>query len=221
MDITQFNEEYSALSPTEKAQFAETVRILLSEGLIWREDGTKRQVYTFLNRRGDLIAGYLSIAGWEVRHHEQCATFQVVHSEGYHRKRFSLDTTIWLLLLRMLYAEQQESMSARLTRYPIVTMGELIYRYTELPNARKRIKTNLLTALTQLQQLPIIRVATGGSLRIDSSEQVIELLPPLEVVIPAGNAASVAARLAEQLNVRPQDMEAADMGEEAEGTDGL
>lgn len=219
MDVTQFTEEYGLLSPTEKAVFAEAVRVLMSEGLIWREDGTKRQIYTFLNRHSDLIANYLSVAGWELRHHEQCATFQVMHGEGSHRKRFSLDTTIWLLLLRKLYAEQQESMGARLTRYPVTTVGELIYRYTELPNARKRIKTSLLAALTQLQQLSVIRAATGGSLRVDNSDQVIELLPPLEVVVPASNAAGVAAQLAEHLNTRFRDTDTTDTDEESEDTD--
>jgi len=69
-----------------------------------------------LKRFTDLTKGYLDIAGWELLYHEQSATFQMIHHEGAHRKRFSLDTTIRLLLLCMLYAEQEESTTSRLTR---------------------------------------------------------------------------------------------------------
>ena len=214
MDISQFIEEYTALSATERVQFAETVYVLMDEGLIWREDGTKRQVYLFLHRHADLIAGYLSVARWELRHHEQCQTFQVVHKDGAHHKRFDLETTIWLLLLRLLYAEQQESTAMRQTRYPTVTVGTLIERYLALPHARKHIKTRMAVALTQLQQFPIIRAASGGTIRIDNVEQVIELLPPLEVIVPANDIATVAARLAEHFQKHMPSTNASDVVED-------
>ncbi len=219
MDIPQFSEEYAALSLSEKAQFSETVCVLLNEGLIWREDGTKRQTYLFLNRHTDLIAHYLSIAGWHLRHYEQCLTFQVVHSSNFHRKRFDLETTIWLLLLRLLYAEQQERVTKRQTRYPTVTVGTLIERYTTLPHARKHIKTRMITALTQLQQFPIIRSATGGNIRVENAEQVIELLPPLEVVVPANDVASVAAQLIEHFQRHTPSTGIADEEEEMDDSD--
>jgi hypothetical protein len=204
-----FAEEYATLSPGEQAQFAEAVRVLLAEGLIWREDSGKRHIYSFLNRHTDLVKDYLSIAGWQLLHHEQSMTFQVVHRDGYHRRRLNLDTTIWLLLLRMLYAEQQESNATRLTRYPVVTIGEIIRRYSEFPHARKRKKTSLEDALRQLQQLNLIRAANGGSLRVSNPQQLIELLPTLEVVVPRGSVQQVAEQLSEYF----------DKGDPASGAD--
>lgn len=197
MDLGTFTESYANLHPNEKAQFADTIRILLSESLIWREEERTRHVYLFLKRYTDLVKGYLDVAGWELLYHEQSMTFQVVHRDGSHRKRLSLDTTIWLLLLRLLYAEQQESPTPRLTRYPTVTIDTLIRRYTELPHARKYKRTSLEEALRQLQHFPFIRAANGGNLKVRNGEQVIELLPPLEVVVTATNAAAVAAKLAD------------------------
>jgi len=205
VDVGTFSENYTNLSPSEKAQFADTVRILLSEGLIWREDESMRDVYLFLKRYTDLIRDYLGIAGWELQYHEQCATFQVIHRDGHHRKRLSLDTTIWLLLVRMLYAEQQESTKPRLTRYPTVTIETLIRRYTELPHARKYKRTSFEEALHQLQRYPLIRAANGGSLKVRNGEQVVELLPPLEAVVTAANAATVASRLAEYLGTSEEE----------------
>jgi hypothetical protein len=210
--MSTFAEEYDALSPSEQVQFAEAVRTLMGEGLIWREDSGKRHVYSFLNRHTELVKDYLGIAGWQLLHHEQALIFQVVHRDGYHRRRLNLDTTIWLLLLRMLYAEQQESNMMRLTRYPAVTIEDVIRRYNELPHARKRKKTSLEDALRQLQQLNLIRSASGGSLRVSNTKQVIELLPTLEVIVPAGNAQKVADRLAEYFSVRQEDTTGDDEG---------
>ena len=192
-----FAEEYAELSPGEQALFSETVNRLFAEGLVWFEDTGRTQIYTFLRRRFELVRDYLSLVGWQLHYHEQQKIFQVTHREGAHRKHLSHDTTICLLLLRMIYAEQQESNTLRLTRYPAVTLGEVYRRYQELSNARKRWKNKFEESLRQLHRLTLIRLVGGGSLRLSHSQQVIELLPTLEVVVPAGNAQQVAERLAE------------------------
>jgi hypothetical protein len=199
MPLTTFTREYEELSPNKQAQFAEAVRRLLAEGLIWREEEDDRRVYNFLVRRRELVGDYLQVAGWELRHDERVAVFHVVHREGAHRRRLSRDTTVWLLLLRLIYAEQRESLTVALTRYPTVTIGEVAARYGEFfPGKAIRKKTSLDEALRTLQHLKLIRPAGGtGSLRAGASDQLIELLPALETVVPASGISSVAASLRE------------------------
>jgi hypothetical protein len=199
MPLTTFTREYEELSPNEQAQFAEAVRRLLAEGIIWREEEGDRRVYNFLVRRRELVADYLQVAGWELRHDERVAVFHVVHREGAHLRRLSRDSTVWLLLLRLIYAEQRESLKVTLTRYPIATVGEVAARYAEFfPGKPVRKKTSLEEALRTLERLKLIRPAGGaGALRASNSEQVIELLPTLEIVVPAGEISAVAARLRE------------------------
>lgn len=108
MSLTNFAQAYAELTPNEQTQFADSVRRLLADGLIWREDETDRRVYNFLARRRELVAGYLQVAGWELRHHETIGVFQVVHRDGAHRRRLKRDETIWLLLLRLIDAELRE-----------------------------------------------------------------------------------------------------------------
>lgn len=208
MTLTGFAQEYSELPPGEQAQFAEAVRRLLAEGLIWREDEGDRRVYAFLVRRRELVADYLHVAGWELRHDERANVFQVVHREGSHRRRLNRDTTIWLLLLRLVYAEQRESMSVTLTRYPVVEVGEVIRRYAEFfPGQTIRKKTSLDEALRTLSGLKLIRAAGGGVPRAGNPDQVIELLPTLEVVVPASEIAVLTERLAEYHRSQPGDDE--------------
>jgi len=198
MSLIAFAEEYNRLPPTEQAQFAEAVRRLLADGLIWREEESERRVYHFIARRATLARDYLSVAGWELRHDERLGIFQVTHSEGAHRRRLNRDTTIWLLLLRMIYAEKRERLEVTLTRHPVVTVGEVIQRYNEFfPGQTVRKKGSLEDALRALHNLKLIRAAGGGAPRVNNSDQLIELLPTLEAVVPASGIAEIAEKLRE------------------------
>ena len=86
MSLSQFAQEYSQFSSSEQAQFAQSVRRLLADGLIWREDEDDRQIYGFLLRRRELVADYLAVAGWELRHEERVGAFM----ELLDRRRFNL-----------------------------------------------------------------------------------------------------------------------------------
>lgn len=198
MTLTDFAHEYAQLSAGEQALFAETTRRLLAEGLLWRGHEDDARNYAFLQRRRDLVAEYLQVAGWELRHDERAQVFQVVHHDGAHRRRLNRDTTIWLLLLRLIYAEKRERVELILTRYPTVTVADLAQRYAEFfPGQAVRKKTSLDEALRTLQTLKLVRAGGGGVLRAANHDQLIELLPTLEVVVPATAIAELTERLGE------------------------
>jgi hypothetical protein len=209
MPLAEFATEYAQLSAGEQALFAEATRRLLAEGLIWRGDEGDTRIYAFLLRRRELVAEYLQVGGWELRHDERAQVFQVAHRDGAHRRRLSRDTTVWLLLLRLMYAEKRERVELSLTRYPTVTVGEVAQRYAEFfPGQAVRKKTSLDEALRTLQSLKIVRAGGGGVLRAANNDQLIELLPTLEVVVPAAAIAELAARLGEYQRDRAEPLEA-------------
>ena len=193
MSLTNFTQAYAELTPNEQTQFADTIRRLLADGLIWREEESDRRVYNFLARRRDLIADYLQVAGWELRHHETLGVFQVVHRDGAHRRHLNRETTIWLLLLRLIDAELREKMTVMPTRYPAVTQSEIVQRYAEFfPGQTIRKKSSLEDALRTLASLKLVRVH-----RASASEPTIELLTTLQVVVPANDIAELAERIAQ------------------------
>lgn len=168
----------------------------MSDGLIWREDNDDRPIFSFLLRRRELVADYLAVSGWELRYDQRLALFHVVHRDGSHRRRLNRDTTIWLLLLRLLYAEQREQLSISLTRNPVVEQSEIIQRYTAFfPSQAVRKRSSLNEALRSFQSLKLVRAAGGGSIRANSGDQQIELLPSLEVIVPASSINELASRL--------------------------
>lgn len=210
MSLATFAETFSQLTPGEQAQFAETVKRLLADGLLWREEETDRRLYHFLLRRRELVQEYLSVAGWELNYAERLNLFHLTHREGAHRKRLTRDTTVWLLLLRLLYAEQREHLT--LTRYPVVSLGDIVQRYAEFfPGERVRKKSSLEDALRTLMHLKLVRPANNAPLRINDSEQLIELLPAFEIVVPANEITSIAERLREhKRELSPQNDELTD-----------
>lgn len=196
MTLVTFAQEYSELSSSEQTQFAETVRRLLSDGLIWREQEDERRFYSFLQRRRQLVADYLAVAGWELRHEERLGAFHVVHRDGAHRRRLNRETTVWLLLLRLMYAEKLERLEVGLTRYPVVEVSAIVQRYAEFfPGQIVRKRSSLFEALRTGQTLKLVRAAGGGTIRSGNVDQMIELLPTLEIIVPAANITALNDRL--------------------------
>lgn len=206
MNLSEFAQEYSQFSSSEQAQFAQAIRRLLSDGLIWREDEDDRPVYLFLQRRRELVADYLAVAGWELRHEERVSVYHLVHRDGSHRRRLSREQTVWLLLLRLIYAEKRERLEVSLTRFPVVEVGAVAQRYAEFfPGQLVRKRTSLIDALKTFQTLKLVRAAGGGTIRAGQTEQLIELLPALEIVVASGSVAELAERLQSYSRARGAD----------------
>jgi Domain of unknown function (DUF4194) len=181
-------ETYRDLSSSEQDLFRDSLRLLMAEGLVHRGIPEHSRVYSFLRRRESLVREYLSIAGWELRFAERQETFHLQHLTGAHREKLDGSTTKWLLLLRLLYAEKREGRGLDLTRNPSVTLEELAQRYSEyFPN--EKFKTRMNDALTTLQ--------TWNLLRWHKVEDVLELLPTLEVIVPASGLEEAANKLRE------------------------
>lgn len=198
MSLMQIAQEYEQLAPGEQALFAESVKHLLAEGLLWREDEDDRKAYNFLARRGDMVREYLFICGWRLEFYEQARIYYVTHVDGAHRRHLSKELTIWLLIVRLLYAERRERVEVTLTRHPVVKVGEIAGRYAAyFPNQRLRKKTSLTNALRTMQGMKLIAAAGGNNLRADDPEQLVELRPALEVILPAGEITALADRLRE------------------------
>ena len=87
----------------------------------------------------------------------------------------------------------------------MVSVGELAARFAEFfPGKVVRKKGSLDEGLRTLQHLKLIRSAgTSSTLRAANSEQLIELLPVLEMVVPAGEISAIAERIREYDRTQP------------------
>ena len=196
MSLMRVAQEFEQLGPGEQAAFAETVKRLLSDGLLWREDEDDRKAYNFLARRGDVVKGYLYVCGWRLEFSEPAKIYYVTHVDGAHRRRLNKELTVWLLIVRLLYAEKRERPEATLTRYPVARVGDIADRYASFfPNQHLRKKTSLTDALRAMQGMKLIGAVDKGGLRADDPDKLVELRPALEVVLPAVEITALAERL--------------------------
>ncbi len=152
---------------------------LLAEGLIWREEEHDLRAYNALARWRDQAAAQLAANGWELVHAEQIQAFQIIplHAQSQPPRRLSRNTLLCLLVLRLLYVETP----AALTPYPVIALSNLARR-----GAAFSISLDLAEALPELARLKLIRPAGGAqrALRPTNSDQLIELLPTLELALP-------------------------------------
>jgi hypothetical protein len=181
-------EAYQELSSSEQDLFRDSLRLLMAEGLLYRGIPEHIKSYSFLRRHESLVKDYLALAGWELRFAERQEAFHLQHLTGAHHEKLDLSTTKWLLLLRLLYAEVREGRALELTRNPSVTTEELARRYAEY-FPKERFKTAMNDALKTLQ--------SWNLLRRHGLDDVLELLPTLEVIVPASSLEVAASKLRE------------------------
>lgn len=191
-------EELEGLTPSERELFEVAVRSLLSDGLVYRGAQNDARVYGFLRRRGELVREYLRVAGWDLRAHERLEVFQAVHLQGAHRERLDASATKWLLLLRLLYAEVKEGRSLALTLHPSVAVEDAAGRYAQYFK-NERFQTKMKEALT--------RFADWKLIVWHKLDGLLELLPTLEVIVPASSIEEAVKRLLEHATTEPLEEE--------------
>lgn len=192
-ELLQSLREYPS---SDRVQFEEVLRRLMAECFLVRDDESDRRAYAFVLRRFNDVASYLGFMGWEVLHHERLHVIQLLHKEGAHRRKFTKDQTSWLLLIRLLYAEQKESMKISLVRNPVVRVSEVFERFTRyFPGENVRRKTALMEALRMFHSLKLLRLTETRFFSVSDPETPLELLPTLEIALPASKLQEIEKRM--------------------------
>lgn len=168
---------------------------LLAEGLLWRGREEDRRAYNTLLRWREQAAPQLHAKGWVLVHHESLQTFQAIQRKGKHHRHLNRSTTLCILALRLLRLETP----AGLTQYPVISLDTLARRCADLG-----FQPDLSLVLPDLVMLKLIRPAGNTPLRPTQPEQLLELLPTLEVAVPASGIDTLARTLATPQPTTPE-----------------
>jgi len=84
---------------------------LLGESFLYQEDEDGKEDYYLVYRHHDVFETLLALSGFALLHDDYHRIFQVVSDWGYCRRRFKLDETLMITVLRKLYEEQAERLS--------------------------------------------------------------------------------------------------------------
>lgn len=190
MSLQAFVEAYEQFTFSEQGTFEEVIQKLLSDGSLWREEEQGRRLFDFLRNHQQPVSAYLETAGWMLHYYEQHKLFHVTHRDGRNRYFFTSEQTRLLLLLRLLYAQQQEqriihmaNMHGSSARYPVVIPNEVAQEFYSLYGMRLS-RTALRDHLRLFGRFKLIRILWKGGQK-DIAQADIELLPFLEVLIVA------------------------------------
>jgi len=189
-----FVELYQELTDKEKQQFSETVNLLLGKTYLVYEREEDRRHYRFVEKNLDLFTGYLEMARWSLHLQKQHSVIQLYNMEERNRRNFSLQETIFLVILRLLYDEKRRDL--RLTQQVMVTGQEIQEKYMALQIRRR------LPSREQLQQ--ILKMFSSFSLldlkkgNWKDPEAVLVLYSSLLLVINPGDLETLVEWLREQ-----------------------
>lgn len=189
-------QELPAFAPSEEAFFRDSVQRLFKDGFLWRDDEDDRRYYSFAVKHLGSLQDFFNVTGMRLTHHERVNILHLSSDGGTHRRRLDKETTIWLLLVRLIQAEQNESSVLQLTRHPTVSVGTIYLRYCEFfPGRSVRKKSIMEAALKTMHGLKIIRAPDGGLFRPMDPESLVEMLPVLQVILPNSNLVALVGQL--------------------------
>ena len=128
----------------DRARIRSVIQALLACNFLTREHDAV--LYLAARRYREEIAEYFQVIGWEFRVDERYEIVWLLSAGMAHRRALSLDESIWLLVLRLIYEEKRTDLN--LSAFPMTTIAEIRAKYLalHLPDLKK-------TALQRLTQL--------------------------------------------------------------------
>ena len=192
--MPDFENLFEELTDKERQVFSLTVNLLLAKTYLVYEREEDRRYYRFVEKHLDLFRTYLEMARWSVHQLKQYGVIQCYNMDERNRRSFSLQETIFLFILRLLYDEKRRDL--RLTQEVLVSGQEIQEKYLAL-----QVK-NRLPAREDMQR--ILKLFNSFSL-LDlkrghwrEPEAVYVLYPSLLMVLNTADLESLAQWLKRQ-----------------------
>lgn len=212
--MSKFAHLYEHLTDKEKQQFSETVNLLLGKTHLVYEREADRRHYRFVEKNLELFTAYLEMARWSLFMQKQHGVIQLYNMDERNRCNFTLQETIFLVILRLLYDEKRRDL--RLTQQVLVTGREIQEKYMAL-QIRHRLPSREDTQriLKLFSSFSLLDLKNG---HFRDPEAVYLLYPSLLLVVNPGDLETLVQWLQEQ--GEDDETEEAEEAEEAEETKG-
>lgn len=163
-----FDIYFDKLSSKEKEEFAYVINKLLLENYILREvylekDKAMRSNYDyrFIERHKTLIENYLNYSGWLLSIDNKYGVAYISNKFELNKAVFNKMTTIFLLVLRLIYDEEREKLSLKsevmLTTHDLILKLMSIGVYKKKPTAKDMDKS-----LKEISQYNVISKHHGN-----------------------------------------------------------
>ena len=137
MKLEELNEE-------ERVRIRSVIQSLLACNFLTREHDAA--LYIAARRYREHLVEYFQVIGWEFRVDERYEIVWLLSTGMAHRRALTMEESIWLLVLRLLYEEKRTGLN--LSEFPMTTVAEIRAKYLALDMLD--LKKTTLLRLTQL-----------------------------------------------------------------------
>jgi len=172
---------YENFSNKERELFRNAANRLFSRNFLVYARDEDRPYYRFTERHLDIFKEYFSLAGWDLKYNQRLSVIQLYNSYDKNRYTFTLQETIFLFILRLLYNEKEKDL--RLTRAILVSGEEIREKYTAM-EIKNRLpgRDDLEKSLKLFSRFSLLDLKRG---QWKDPDAVYVLYPSLPLVIDA------------------------------------
>ena len=186
--------EMTALPDKARRELPRVMNRLLGETFLYQEDEESKEDYYLVYRHRGVFEALLALSGFTLLHDDYHRIFQVVSGWGYCRKRYRLDESLMIVVLRKLYEEQVQRLS--LAADPVVTIGEVREEYRTITGKERDLGiTQYDEILSRLKRLGLIEPVSGRSLDVRDGEARLRLRGSVRMILPVQTADEMEAWL--------------------------
>lgn len=126
---------FNSVSESDQEVLQDVMNHLIATNFLVKD--LDRNSYYVANRHKERLEEFFNVLGWDFILDDRHEVIFVTSPKMSHRKRFTKEETIWMLVLRMIYQEKREGIS--LSEFPIITLHEIKSKFEtfRLPNLKK------------------------------------------------------------------------------------
>ncbi|MFQ5611384.1 MAG: DUF4194 domain-containing protein [Anaerolineae bacterium] len=186
--------ETTSLPEKARREIPRVMNRLLGRTFLYQDKAEEKDDYYFVHRHRAVFAALLAVAGFTLLHDDYHRIFQVVSDFGYCRRRYKLDESLMIVVLRKLYEEHVEQLS--LAADPVVTIGEVREEYRTITGKERDMGIGQYEAiLRRLRHLGLIEPLDDRSLDVRNSEARLRLRGSVRMILPVQTAEEMEAWL--------------------------
>lgn len=167
---------------------------LLGQTFLYQDREDEKEDYYLVHRHRAVFAALLTVAGFTLLHDDYHRIYQVVSDYGYCRRRYKLDESLMIVVLRKLYEEQAEQLN--LATDPVVTIGEIREEYRTITGKERDLGIGQYEAIMRrMRRLGLVESLDGRSLDVRDSETRLRLRGSVKMILPVQTAEEMEAWL--------------------------
>jgi hypothetical protein len=167
---------------------------LLGKTFLYQSDENDKEDYYLVHRHRDVFSVLFSTVGFTLLHDDYHRIFQVVSDFGACRRRYKLDESLMIVVLRKLYEECSEKLS--LAKDPVVTVGEIREEYRTITGKERSLGVvQYEDILRCMKRLGLIEPVDGRSLDVRDGELRLRLRGSVKMILPVQTAEEMEAWL--------------------------